>query len=102
MNILILIYDLVKMMFRVKLLFIICICYIFLDVVYFFRLSGFSVQLNAWRRSDIFTVNFEHISQLVLVFLLTLNCRLGSNYYHMEFRWSCSYFYHWEVLKKFG
>ena len=28
----------------------------------------------AWRRSDVFIVNFEHISHLVLVFLLlTLN-----------------------------
>ena len=30
-----------------------------------------------WRRSGIFVVNFEHISHLVLVFLLlTLNMRL--------------------------
>ena len=32
------------------------------------------VQLCHWRRSSIFIVNFEHISHLVLVFLLlTLN-----------------------------
>ena len=33
-------------------------------------------ELRHWRRSGIFIVNFEHISQLVLVFLLltlTLN-----------------------------
>ena len=32
--------------------------------------------LAQWRRSGIFIVNFEHISHLVLVFLL-LTCRLG-------------------------
>ena len=32
-----------------------------------------------WRRSDVFIVNFEHLSQLVLVFLLlTLNMYLPS------------------------
>ena len=32
------------------------------------------VQMRQWRRSGVFTVNFKHISHLVLVFLmLTLN-----------------------------
>ena len=30
-----------------------------------------------WRRSGVFTVNFEHISQLLLFLLLTCNCQLG-------------------------
>ena len=34
----------------------------------------FKVNIGHWRRSDVFIVNFEHISHLVLVFLLlTLN-----------------------------
>ena len=38
------------------------------------------VWLNHWRRSGIFIVNFEHISQLVLVFLfLILNIDPGKN-----------------------
>ena len=38
-------------------------------------------EWHHWRRSGNFIVNFEHISQLVLVFLLllwTCNCQLGS------------------------
>ena len=34
-------------------------------------------EQSQWRRSDVFIVNFEHISHLVLVFLLlTLNMQL--------------------------
>ena len=37
----------------------------------------FKVNNKAWRRSGVFIVNFEHISHLVLVFLLlTLNMKL--------------------------
>ena len=39
----------------------------------FFIKDSFS-KCEQWRRSDVFIVNFEHISLLVLVFLLlTLN-----------------------------
>ena len=35
-----------------------------------------------WRRSGVFIVNFEHISHLVIVFLLLIvNCRLGDQLY---------------------
>ena len=40
-----------------------------------------------WRRSGVFNVNFEHISHLVLVFLvLTLagKCRLGQQLYQLS------------------
>ena len=30
-----------------------------------------------WHCSDVFIVNFEHVSHLVLVFLMLSNCRLG-------------------------
>ena len=41
----------------------------------------FKVNNKAWRRSDVFIVNFEHTSHLVLVFLLlTLNMQLPAGY----------------------
>ena len=42
--------------------------------VKFEHCSAIQICINPWRRSDVFIVNFEHISHLVLVFLLlTLN-----------------------------
>ena len=41
---------------------------------YLFKVNDKNTRTTPWRRSGIFIVNFEHISHLVLVFLLlTLN-----------------------------
>ena len=46
-----------------------------------------TIKQRHWRRSGVFNVNFEHISHLVLVFLvLTLagKCRLGQQLYQLS------------------
>ena len=48
------------------------------SVKYVKKLTIKTLKQHQWRRSSAFIVNFEHISHLVLVFLLlTCKCRLG-------------------------
>ena len=41
------------------------------------KLSIKAPERRHWHCSDVFIVNFEHVSHLVLVFLMLSNCRLG-------------------------
>ena len=41
--------------------------------IYLFKVSYRKLEKGQWRRSEVFIVNFEHISHLFVVFLLTLN-----------------------------
>ena len=42
-----------------------------------FKVNNKDTRATQWRRSDVFLINFEHISHLVPVFLLlTLNMQL--------------------------
>ena len=57
------------------------------------KLTVKTAERCQWRRSGVFIVNFEHISHLVLVFLLlTLNMllpagKVGYNCWHRNWRW---------------
>ena len=46
-----------------------------------FEANNKDTRMTPWHRSGVFIVNFEHISYLVLVFLLSTlsgNCQLGN------------------------